>query len=100
MLFLNATIKVTTEQDLNEILSSSSIQKVRKYLQVDDTVVKGRSFTKAEYIRLADACKRFVDQDSLFDRYSDDKSLPELGKNFGLTIKSEHTVIAKWPTRV
>lgn len=100
MLFLNATIKVTTEKDMNEMLSSSSIKKVREYLEVDDAVVSGRNFTKAEYVRLADACKRFMDQDSLFERYSDEKSLPELGMDSGLKIKSEHTVISKWPTRV
>jgi hypothetical protein len=100
MLFLNATIEELTEQYLNEVVSSSSIKKAREYLQVSDAAVGRRNLIEAEYIRLSDACKRFADPDSLFEKYSNHKSLPELGKNIGLNIKSEHTVIAKWPMRV
>lgn len=99
MLFLNAIGDVIKDKEY-KVVTPDLIKQVRKYLEVDDEVVERQDMKQAEWVRLLDASRIFLDQEQLFFLYTVRTLLPDEREDLKLKMKSENTVIKKWPMRV
>jgi hypothetical protein len=96
---LNATHEVSFLAGQRPSLERSE-RKIQQYLPINpEAILRGNPYS-AELLNFLNADDLFIDRGPLFDKYLTLTRVEEAANSLGLRMKSQHTVIEKWPMRL
>ncbi|EEA24163.1 hypothetical protein TMatcc_007239 [Talaromyces marneffei ATCC 18224] len=98
-LFLNASHEESNLKEQQENMAKS-FETLQQFLPLNPAVASSRNRYSAEVLNFGNAHDLLLNNDPAFKRYMEAFKFEELGKAFGVEMKSRHTIIGKWPMKL
>jgi hypothetical protein len=99
MLFLNALRETRTErEDLDN--TASEMRQMAPYFPQIGQVSSHRNTQDPDFVNIFGARQMFWDFDGLWERFMNDCHLLEAATRCGMRMKSENSIVDKWPLRL
>ncbi|RMZ42089.1 hypothetical protein AFCA_006832 [Aspergillus flavus] len=99
MLFLNATREMSTPKDQVACMFRA-METLQRFLPMRPRQGDPTNKYNAEFLNQMNAMDLFTDNDTLFERLVENARFRDMGRPLGLEMKTENSIVAKWPMRL